>query len=111
MTGDRLAPVRTGDRADLALFVATVVGLAATAVHWTGLVVAGLLVGVVASSQRRALVHGLSFGAVALLAFAVWLLAAGSLLTWPETGQVFLLTVAAAVALPALAAVTVRGFV
>jgi hypothetical protein len=111
MTEDRLAAVRSGRGADLALGVATVVGLAATAVHWTGLVVAGVLVGAVASSHARALVHGLSFGAVVLVVFAGWLAVSGSLLAWTETGQVFLLTVATAVALPALAAVSIRGIV
>jgi len=111
MTGDRLAAVRSGRGADLALVLATVLGLVATAVHWTGLVLAGALVGVVASSHARALVHGLSFGGVALLSFAAWLAVSGSLLAWTETGQVFLLTVATAVALPSLAAVSIRGIV
>lgn len=110
-TPARLASVRSGRYADAALLAATAVGLAVTVVHWAGLVVGGILVGLVASSLPRALVNGVTFGVVVLGAFAVWLAAQGALLTWTGTGQIFLLAVATGVGLPTLAAVAVRGMV
>lgn len=108
---DRLAAVRTGRYAEAALVVATAVGVAAASVHWVGLVVGGLLVGLVATSVPRAAVNGVTFGLVVLGAFSLWLAAQGALLTWTGTGQVFLLSVATAVGLPTLAAVAGRGVV
>lgn len=107
----RLVSIRSGRYADAALLAAAVVGLAVTVVHWAGLVVGGVLVGLVSSSLPRALVNGVTFGAVVLGAFAVWLASQGALLTWTGTGQIFLLSVATGVGLPALAAVAVRGMV
>ncbi|KTG10106.1 hypothetical protein AUR64_10950 [Haloprofundus marisrubri] len=106
-----LAPVRTGRYAEFALVVATVVGLAATAVHWAGLLVGGVLVGLVATSLSRAVVNGLTFGLVVLVAFAAWLLYEGGLETALQTGQIGLLTVAVAFVLPLAAAVAVRALV
>ncbi|QCJ47956.1 hypothetical protein [Haloprofundus sp. MHR1] len=106
-----LAPIRTGRYAELALILATAVGVAATTVHWTGLVVGGVLVGLVATSLSRAVVNGLTFGLVVLFAFAAWLLYEGALSTALQTGQIGVLTVVAAFALPLAAAVAVRALV
>ncbi|WP_224336958.1 hypothetical protein [Haloprofundus halobius] len=110
-TDSALAPVRTGRYAELALTLATVVGVAATVVHWAGLVVGGVLVGLVATSLSRAVVNGLTFGLVVLFAFGAWLLYEGALSTALETGQIGALTVAAAFGLPLAAAVAVRALV
>jgi hypothetical protein len=104
-----LAPVRTGRYAELALVLATLVGVAVTAVSWVGLVVGGVLVGLVATSLSRAVVNGLTFGLVVLLAFGVWLLYEGALSVVLETGQIGVLTVVAAFGLPLAAAVAVRA--
>jgi hypothetical protein len=104
-----LAPVRRGRFAEPALLVAVVVGLAATTLHWGGLVLGGALVGVVSESTRRAVVNGLSFGLFVLVVAGAWLAWQGALLAWPTTGQLFALTVASAVGLPILAAGAVRG--
>lgn len=104
-----VASVRTGAYANQALVAAAVLGFAATALHWVGLVAGGALVGFVSSSTPRALVNGLSFGLLVLVGFAAWLAVHGALLTWGATGQVFLLAVATGLFLPALSAVSVRG--
>ena len=108
---DRLRPVRTGRYADAALLAAALVGLAASAVHWVGLVVGGLLVGVVSSSLPRAAANGVAFAVLVLGAFALWLATQGALVTWTGTGQIFLLSVATGLGLPVLAAVAGRGIV
>ncbi|WP_396613027.1 hypothetical protein ACH9L7_07125 [Haloferax sp. S1W] len=104
-----LSDLRTGPRADLALFVATVVGVAAASVHWAGLVVGGVLVGVLATSVSRAGVQGLTFGGVVLaihVAFVWW---AGALDAQLSTGILFVLTIAVGFALPTVAAVGARA--
>jgi hypothetical protein len=103
------APVRRGRYAEPALLLAVLVGVAASAVHWGGLVLGGALVGLVSHSLRRAVVNSFSFGLFVLVCFAGWLAWQGALLTWPTTGQLFLLTVASALGLPILAAGAVRG--
>jgi hypothetical protein len=106
---DRLAPVRAGRYADLALFVAVAVGLATTWVHWAGLVVGGALVGLVSTSVPRALAVGVTFGGVVLVTFAAWNAYQGTLFVWLSLGQVLVATVAAAMAVPPIAAVAVRA--
>lgn len=104
-----LAPVRRGRYAEPALLVAVLVGVAVSAIHWGGLILGGALVGLVSHSLRRAVVNGFSFGLFVLVVFAGWLAWQGALLTWPTTGQLFLLTVASALGLPILASGAVRG--
>jgi hypothetical protein len=104
-----LAPVRRGRYAEPALLVVVLVGVAVSAVHWGGPILGGALVGLVSHSLRRAVVNGFSFGLFVLVGFAGWLAWQGALLTWPTTGQLFLLTVASALGLPMLAAGAVRG--
>lgn len=104
-----LAPVRRGRFAEPALLLAVVVGVAATTLHWGGLVLGGALVGAVSESTRRAVANGLSFGLFVLVVAGAWLAWQGALLAWPTTGQLFALTVASAVGLPILAAGAVRG--
>jgi hypothetical protein len=104
-----LAPVRRGRYAEPALLLAVLVGTGATAIHWGGLILGGALVGLVSHSLRRAVVNAFSFGLFVLVVFAGWLAWQGALLTWPTTGQLFLLTVASALGLPILASGAVRG--
>lgn len=76
---ERLRPVRSGRFADAATALAWIVGAAATALHPAGLAVAGLLLGVVATSVERAVASGASFGIVAVAAGVGWLTITGSL--------------------------------
>jgi hypothetical protein len=107
--GGTLAAVRTGRYADLALFVAVLVGVAATTVHWAGLVVGGLLVGLVAPTVARALATALSFGLVVLVAFGGWLAWNGALAAQLAATPLLAATIAAAFGLPAVAALGVRA--
>lgn len=77
--GARLRPVRSGRFADPATALAWAVGAAATVYHPAGLAVAGLLLGVVATSVERAVASGASFGIVAAGAGIAWLVSTGSL--------------------------------
>ncbi|WP_224447048.1 hypothetical protein [Haloprofundus salilacus] len=110
-TDSALTPIRTGRYAELALILATVVGVAATTVHWTGLLVGGALVGLLAASLSRAVVNGLTFGLVVLFAFAAWLLYEGALPVALQTGDIWALTAVAAFGLPLAAAIAVRALV
>ena len=69
-----LHAIRYGSRSELAVAAAVVVGIVATAGHWLGLVVAGALLGVVASSTGRALVLGCYFGFFVLVAYGIVLI-------------------------------------
>lgn len=77
--GGRLRPIRDGRFADAATALAWVGGAAATIAHPAGLVLAGLLLGVVATSVERAVAAGASFGIVVVAAGVVWLAVTGSL--------------------------------
>ena len=77
--GSRFEPVRTGRFADAASALAWLAGAAATVAHPAGLGVAGLLLGVVATSTERAVASGASFGIVVAAAGACWLVVTGSL--------------------------------
>jgi hypothetical protein len=67
-----LATLRADDtQRRVALIVAVLLGIAATAIHWVGLFVAGALVGLTRQSLRRALLAGLGFGLLVLVLFFV----------------------------------------
>jgi hypothetical protein len=107
-SADRLRAVRRGRFADAAVTLAFVAGVAAAAVHWSGLVVGGILVGVVAASLRRAVALGFAFSVTVLLVFGGWLAWHGEFLTWLGAGPIPLVTVAS-LSLPPVAAVGVRA--
>ncbi len=107
----RLEAVRTGRYAEWALVVVTVVGLVAASVHWLGLVLAGVLLGLIAPSLSRAFVYGITFGGIVLLVFAAWLAIGGAAVVWAGMGLLFWLSVAIALAVPTAAAVAVRAVV
>ncbi|AFK18862.1 hypothetical protein E6P09_08750 [Haloferax mediterranei ATCC 33500] len=106
-----LADLRRGRYAELALVVATIIGLVAAFVHWAGLILGGVLVGILATSVRRAVPQGLTFGgvAVALHIGMVWWQGELDALFAMET--IFALTVAIGFVLPMLAAVGARALV
>jgi hypothetical protein len=110
-TPDALETFRRSDRVDLAVLVAVLVGLAATAIHPAGLVVGGALVGLVASSLSRAFVLGLGFGITVLFAWGLVLLWFGTFVSVASAVPLVYVAVGAALGLPALGAVAVRGVV
>jgi len=90
-TLDRLHAAQTAPRERWGLtLVATLVGLALAAVHWSGLLAGGALVGLCWPTFRRALVAGLAFGVVALVVAAARFALAGTLddvlAAWPLVG-------------------------
>lgn len=110
LTPAGLTELREGDRADLLLAGAFVVGLVVGSVHWVGLVIGGVLVGLVAPSLRRAFLYGLYLGGAVLVVFVCWLLLVGTFGKWAGMGQLTLLSVVSGLALPTLGA-GVRGLV
>jgi hypothetical protein len=79
---DALATLRADDtQRRVALIVAVLLGVAATAIHWVGLFVAGALVGLTRRSLPRALAAGLGFGVlvVGLFFLATPLITPGNL--------------------------------
>jgi len=74
--------------------VATALGLALASLHWGGLLVGGALVGCCWPTLRRALVAGLAFGVVVLLAVAVQFALAGSLDEYLAMGPLLAISVA-----------------
>lgn len=106
-----LEPVRTGRYREVAVVLAGVVGLAVAGVHWAGLVVGGVLLGLVAPSLRRALATAVSFASLVLVAFTAFLAVGGTLPSasaWPTGAAETVVAVCAAVALSALAALAAR---
>lgn len=101
--------IRTGDLAEPAMVVAFLVALALPPLHWAGVVLGGALVGLTASTVRRALVLGLTYGLLVLFLFAAWLLFQGAFGKFAAMGQLALVTVAFGLLLPPLAAVAARG--
>ena len=104
-----LEPVRHGEYAENAFLAAVVVGLTPTVFHWSGLVVGGLLLGLVAPTLRRAVVSGLFFGLAVVVAFLVYLLTVGALDPYLDMGAITYLSVGIAFLLPTIAAVAARG--
>lgn len=101
--------LRTGERAPLVQTVVFLLALAAPVVHWSGLVVGGALVGIVAPTLRRALIAGLYVGGLVVGLFAVFMWTQGALRAYTSMGIVFLASVGVGVGLPILAAGAVRG--
>ena len=87
---------------------AFVVGLLAVTVHWTGLVVGGALVGLLATSTGRAVVLGFEFGLVVLVAYAVLLSWYGVLGAVLGAFPLSVGLVAVALGVPTVTAVVVR---
>ena len=92
----------------IALLIATTVGVALATVHWLGLVAAGALVGLVATSLRRALLAGAGVGILAIVVWFARHAVAGSLGDVLATGEFVLIAVAIGLAGPLLGSL-VRG--
>jgi len=73
-------------RRALVAVVAVVASLALARVHWLGLLVGGIAVGLLAASWPRALAAGLGFGALAWLVFLGTLWRAGRLAAYWDAG-------------------------
>lgn len=73
--------------------------LALSAVHWLGLLVGGVAVGLLAKSWPRALAGGLGFGLLAWLVFLALLANAGRLAGYLHSGQLLSVSVAIPLAL------------
>lgn len=101
--------VREGEHSDRALVAAFAVGILAGAVHWGGLLLGGVLVGVVSASVRRALLHGLYLGTTVVVLFGVSLFVVGALSAYLSMGVVLAASVGLGVGLPTLAAGAARG--
>ncbi len=71
---DSLRRVRTEPRIHwIAMVGAILLGVALSTVSWLGIVAGGALVGLVATSLIRAVLAGIGFGVVVILAWALWL--------------------------------------
>ncbi|WP_436903386.1 hypothetical protein [Halovenus halobia] len=92
------------------LIVATVAGLGLASLHWLGLVAGGALVGLVATSFKRALLGGLGFGVVVLLVWVSTLMFGGVLGEVLATGQFVWIAVAVGLIAPVIGSL-VRGIV
>jgi hypothetical protein len=68
--------------------------LALASVHWLGLLVGGVVVGLFASTWLRALTGGALFGAVTWVAFVALLADAGRLAGYFDAGRLLALSVA-----------------
>lgn len=73
--------------------LAIAAGLALASIHWLGLVAAGALVGLVATSLKRALMAGFGFGLVAILFWFLRLSVEGSLGEVLATGEFVVIAV------------------
>jgi hypothetical protein len=108
-TGRVRDALRSGPYSE-ALFAFTfLVGLALSAVHWTGLVAGGLLLGLLAPSFPRAVQYGFYLGLTVLVGFVAYLLLFGAFGAFAAAGQLTLLAVVVPLVVPPLAA-TVRAF-
>jgi len=109
--GEALARVRETPRYRwLGLVGGCLLGLLLASVHWLGLVVGGALVGLVATTLRRALLSGLGFSVLVLVVWGGALAWHGTLGGVLATGRLAALGVAMAVAGPLLGSL-VRGVV
>jgi hypothetical protein len=107
----RLAPLREEPQYHwLGLLAAVSFGLVLSSVHWLGLVAGGAFVGIVSTSFKRAVLGGLGFGVLAVLAWGGLLVMGGALGEVAATGQLAGITVAIGIVAPVLGSL-VRGIV
>lgn len=106
---ERLTEIRTDTRLNaMAIVAAVLLGLVAAAIHWFGLVVAGMLIGLVSRSIPFAILGALGFGVVVLVVFAVTL--GSSAVAVPGMAPIVYVAVGSAFALPVLGSL-LRGVV
>lgn len=94
----------------IAYLVAIVAGLGLATVHWLGLVAAGALVGLVATSLKRALMAGFGFGVVALAFWFIRLAVEGTLGEVLATGEFVVIAVVIGIVGPLFGSL-VRGVI
>lgn len=83
----------------LVLPAVVLAALALSAVHWVGLLVGGVAVGLLGSSWPRALAGGLGFGLLAWVVFLAVLADASRLAGYLDSGQLLYVSVAIPLAL------------
>lgn len=89
----RIASIRAGGATHHALQVGgAVIGIAVATVHWSGFLLGGVLVGVLATSVRRAVLAGIGVGVFGWVTFAVLLAVQGGLGTYLDAGRPMLLS-------------------
>lgn len=76
-----------------ALVVACVIGLVLATFHWSGIVIGGALVGILAADIKRAVLSGLGFGILVVLVWAVLIQLSGSLQQVSAMNEIALLPV------------------
>lgn len=81
--------------------IAVGIGLVASSLHWVGLLLGGILVGLLAPTTRRGIGYGALWGAFAWLVF-VGLLATNGIAPTVDTGHLFGVSLGAAVGLGAI---------
>lgn len=81
--------------------LAIVIGLLASSLHWIGLLVGGILVGLQAPSTARGIAYGAAWGGFAWLVF-VALLATNGVVPTVEMGQLFGVSIGIALVLGAI---------
>jgi hypothetical protein len=94
----------------LAVIGACLLGLVLATVHWLGLVVGGALVGLVATTLKRALLAGLGFAVLVLTVWAGLFVVGGVFGKVVAMGQITAISVAMGIALPVLGSL-LRGVV
>jgi hypothetical protein len=94
----------------IAVLVSCLLGLILATVHWLGLVAGGALVGLVATTFKRAVLAGVGFGLLVLVVWAGLFVAGGAFGKVLAMGQITALGVAMGVVLPVLGSL-LRGVV
>lgn len=96
---EHLETLRTDLTLNSAAFLGVVViGLAITWFHWSGLLIAGLLIGVISRSLPAAVLNAILFGAVVLVAFGIT--EGVAVLEYHELTPIIYVTVGSAFGLP-----------
>lgn len=95
------SPTRPFDTSMARYGIAVGIGLVASSLHWVGLLLGGILVGLVTPTTRRGIAYGALWGGFAWLVF-VGFLAANGIAPTVETGHLFGVSLGAAVGLGAI---------
>jgi hypothetical protein len=107
----RLAALRAADgRRRRFQLGGAVLGLGLATLHWSGFLLAGVLVGLAASTPGRGVLAGLGIGVLGWVIWAGWLLTLGSLGTYLGAGQPLAVSLLIAPLLGALGGL-IRGVV
>ncbi|RLI79754.1 hypothetical protein DRP04_08865 [Archaeoglobales archaeon] len=72
--------------------LAFIIGLIAAYIHWVGLIVGGILVGITAESNKKALTYGFALGFVVWILFVIYLALLGVVDKYVSMGPLFYLS-------------------